>query len=160
MTKAIITQTCTVRLWVQRVVLRLRMKAGRRHFGGGETIVQSISRQGEEYERAAASCCVGVMMQYAQPRRSFEAVKACGSVITFYPTRSDASTTSSTTSCTTTSPVLGSESVRYAAALAQQPEPVYSLICATVGPLLSLRGGGERALSAAFNPKRCCVGFS
>lgn len=31
--------------------------------------------------------------------------------------------------------------MRYAAALAQQPEPVYSLICATVGPLLSLRGG-------------------
>lgn len=59
--------------------------------GGGETIVQSISRQGEEDERAAASCCVGVMMQYVQPRRSFEAVKACGSVITFYPTRSDAS---------------------------------------------------------------------
>lgn len=64
-TKAIITRTCTVCLWVQRVVLRLRMKAGRRHFGGGETIIQSISRQGEEYERAAASCCVGVMMQYA-----------------------------------------------------------------------------------------------
>lgn len=87
-TKAIITRTCTVCLWVQRVVLRLRMKAGRRHFGGGETIIQSISRQGEEYERAAASCCVGVMMQYAHPPHSFEAVKACGSVITFYPTRS------------------------------------------------------------------------
>lgn len=40
-------------------------KAGRRHFGGGETIIQNISRQGEEYERAAASCCVGVMMRYA-----------------------------------------------------------------------------------------------
>lgn len=37
--------------------------------------------------------------------------------------------------------------MRYAVAVVQQPEPIYSLICPTVGALLSLRGGRQRALS-------------
>lgn len=37
--------------------------------------------------------------------------------------------------------------MRYAVAVVQQPEPICSLICATVGALLSLRGGRQRALS-------------
>lgn len=52
-TKAIITRTCTVWLWVQRVVLRLRMKAGRRHFGGGETIIQREKNMSERRPHAA-----------------------------------------------------------------------------------------------------------
>lgn len=52
--------------------------------------------------------------------------------------------------------------MRYVAALIQQPEPIYSLICATVGPVLSLRGGGGfvTEMPVVFNPQRCCIGLS
>lgn len=51
--------------------------------------------------------------------------------------------------------------MRYSAALIQQLEPIFWLICATWGPVLSLRGGGGfvSEMPVVFNPKRCCIGF-
>lgn len=138
-----------------------------------ETIIGSISCHREECRRMVASCCVGVMMWYAHPLHSLYPVKPCGWVITFYPVRSvlNLSDTSPTafflSPCPFRLPVLGEWKrgcillMRYAVALIQQPELIYSLICATVGPMLSLRGGGGfvSEMPVVLNPERCCVGF-